>query len=197
MPKNAEMFTDANLIRMICGQSTDREKALHYIFVHSGWFKEAMNHLQKKGIPSQDAKDAIQEAFIILDKQVRNGSFERDKPLKQYFLGICAGRVYSNKRSQKRINESDEMPVIVHPDTPETETLETERKNIIRRLLNQLDDKCRDLLTHYMLSFSMKEIRELMNITSDVMTRKMAYDCRQKLANLIDNNPTIKRYFKN
>ena len=48
-----------------------------------------------------------------------------------------------------------------------------------------------------MLSFSMKEIRELMHISSDAMTRKLAFECRQKLGALIDENPTLKRYLQN
>ena len=197
MLRNIETFTDADLVQMICGQKLDRERALHYIFVHSGWLKEVMSGLRHQGVALQDANDAIQEALITLDKHVRSGSFDRTKPLKQYFWGICKGRAYSNNRSKKRINDDGVIPEEVISDTPETEMLKIEKKDIIRRLLNQLDETCRDLLSRYMLSFSMKEIKEEMQIVSDAMTRKKAHDCRQKLANMIDNNPTIKRYLKN
>jgi RNA polymerase sigma factor (sigma-70 family) len=156
-----------------------------------------MLRLKGQGVSLQNAKDAFQEALITLDQHIRSGNFDRNKPLKPYFMGICEGRAFSNKRSTKRIDTNEEMPIIITPDTPETETLETERKEILRQLLQKLDDKCRVLLTHYMLSFSMKEIRELMNISSDSLTRKMASGCRQKLAELIDANPRLKRYLKN
>lgn len=197
MPKDAEKFTDEDLVKMICGQVIERDKALHYIFVRSGWLNEAMNNLKKQGVNLQDAKDAVQEAFIVLDKKVRDGKYKSDKSLKNYFFGICNGRIYSNRRSVWRIGSDENMPVAIIDDNPETEMVKTEKKTIIRKLLNQLDDKCRDVLTHYMLSFSMKEIRELMNLKNENTTRKLAFDCRLKLAELIDKNPTLKRYLKN
>ncbi len=197
MSKNPKKFTDEVLIQMICGQNVDRDRALHYIFVDSGWQEEAMHYLQHKGVHLQNAKDAFQEALIALDQHIRSGSFDKKKSLKPYFMGICEGRAFSNKRSQQRIDNQAEMPIVVTSETPETETLKTEKRDIIRRLLLQLDDKCRILLNHYMLSFSMKEIREMMHISSDAMTRKMAFECRQKLGALIDENPTLKRYLQN
>ena len=83
MPKNSDKLTDATLIQLICGQATDRDKAFQYIFVQSGWRKEAMNRLQKEGVPLQNAKDAFQEALIALDQHIRSGSFDKKKSLKQ------------------------------------------------------------------------------------------------------------------
>jgi RNA polymerase sigma factor (sigma-70 family) len=196
MSKNPDRLTDDILIQLMCGQALDRDKAFQYIFVQSGWRKEAMNRLQKEGVSLQNAKDAVQEAVITLDKHVRDGHFNPNYALKDYFFGICKGRANSHKRSTKRIDNTDDFPIVTTSNTPETDILQAEVEHIIRLLLNQLDDKCRDLLTHYMLSFSMKEIRDKMNITSDAMTRKMAHDCRKKLGELIDNNPTLKRYLK-
>ncbi len=190
-------FTDEQLVGMICGSAEERERALHFLFVHSGWREEALTQLQRRGAGWQDAKDAVQEAFITLDKQVRSGGFEKGRSLKAYFWGVCEGRIYSYKRGKKRVENGSEAPVMVEDETPESELLKAERKNMIRKALWRLDDRCRDLLTRYMLSFSMKEIREQLNIVSEGMTRKIAFDCRQKLAALIDNHPSLRRYLKN
>jgi len=197
MPKNAETIADEILVGMICGQEKDRYSALRYIYEQSDWRKEAMSKLRQQGVDEHDAKDVVQDALIILDRKVRGGKFELGKSLKLYFLGICTKRAYSNKRGQKQVAGQSEMPIVVVSDTPETEMLKDELKGIVRKLLDQLDDNCRDLLTYYMLSFSMREIRDLLGIKSDVMTRKMALICRQKLASLIDNSPTMKRFLKN
>ena len=184
------------MVRKICSVATERDEALHYIFVVSGWRKEASSKIQMQGYDVQDVKDAIQEAMIILDRKVRDGSFDKEKSLKNYFLGICEGRAYSFKRSRIRISSEEEMPIVSYSETPETEYFTKETKNLVRRLLDQLDEVCKELLTHYMLSFSMKEIQTEMQISSGSNTRKKAFECRQKLALLINNSNYLKKYFE-
>jgi len=196
MLKKNEKFTDTELVRKICSVATERDEALHYIFVVSGWRKEASSKIQMQGYDVQDVKDAIQEAMIILDRKVRDGSFDKEKSLKNYFLGICEGRAYSFKRSRIRISSEEEMPIVSYSETPETEYFTKETKNLVRRLLDQLDEVCKELLTHYMLSFSMKEIQTEMQISSGSNTRKKAFECRQKLALLINNSNYLKKYFE-
>lgn len=196
MLKKNEKFTDTELVRKICNVATERDEALHYIFVVSGWRKEASSKIQMQGYDVQDVKDAIQEAMIILDRKVRDGSFDKEKSLKNYFLGICEGRAYSFKRSRIRISSEEEMPIVSYSETPETEYFTKETKNLVRRLLDQLDEVCKELLTHYMLSFSMKEIQTEMQISSGSNTRKKAFECRQKLALLINNSNYLKKYFE-
>jgi len=196
MLKKNEKFTDAELVRKICSVATERDEALHYIFVVSGWRKQASSKIQMQGYDVQDVKDAIQEAMIILDRKVRDGSFDKEKSLKNYFLGICEGRAYSFKRSRIRISSEEEMPIVSYSETPETEYFTKETKNLVRRLLDQLDEVCKELLTHYMLSFSMKEIQTEMQISSGSNTRKKAFECRQKLALLINNSNYLKKYFE-
>ena len=197
MPKRNQTFSNEELPYMICGEAADREAAWHYIYVHSGWREEALRKLKRKGIHLSNAQEAVQEACIVLDRKVRAGDFDKTKSLKDYFLGICEGRVYSNHRSRKHVDsekEVEKIPIST-PETPESDFLKEEEKNIIRLMLQKMDEKCSNLLKLYMLSFSMKEIRAKMDLTSDATTRKAAFDCRQKLAQLFDKNPAMKRYF--
>jgi RNA polymerase sigma factor (sigma-70 family) len=195
MSKKIETLTDAALVRMMCGTETDRNTALHYIFVESGWRQEALVILQNKCIQLPDAKDALQQALIILDQKVRQGDYRQAESMKNYFIGICKKRVFVAQRSVQRVDFEAEFPNTADLQTPEIDFLNNEKKDLVRQILNQLDEKCRELLKLYMLSFSMKEIRAELNIVSDEMTRKKAYECRKKFANLFDNYPTIKQYF--
>ncbi len=196
MSKNIDVFTDADLVKMICGQAYDRERALHYIYVQSGWTKEAMRGLQKQGVSVSDAKNAIQEALIVLDKHIREGDFDKQKSVQQYFWGICKGRVFSNNRSQWRISHVEETPDDIVKHTPETETISNDTKTILRQLIGQLSERCQERLRLYLLSFSHKEVRDIMNLPSEEMARKLAHDCRSKLGKLIDKNPTLKNNLK-
>jgi hypothetical protein len=196
MPKTITHLSDALLKNMICGSAENRNTALHYIFVESGWRQEALVILQNQGTQLSDAKDAVQQALILLDQKVRSGEYRPEESMKKYFIGICKKRVFVAKRSMQRVDFEATLPTVIDPNTPELDLLNDEKRGLVRYILNQLDEKCLELLKLYMLSFSMKEIKESLNIVSDEMTRKKAFECRKKFATLFDNHPTIKQYFK-
>ena len=188
-------MTDEELMQLICGSEKARDTALRYLYKEVDWLSMGVQHLKKNGIAAADAKDDVQEAFIYFDRNVRSGKFDKTKgTLKNYFLGICDGREFVRKRSNKRINKDIETDTMILPmyKNPETEFLDDEIKSVVNRLLNQLDNRCRELLKQYMLSFSMKEIGERLGIQKIGAVTKAAYDCRQKFGELIQNNPSLK-----
>ena len=197
MSNNSKEYTDEALVQLICGHAADRDTAFNYIFKHPSWGKAALNILLRQGVGLQDAKEAVQEGVITFDLHIRNSDYKKEYALKNYFIGICKGRAYSNKRGRIRIDNSDDIPIIEDYETPESKALKAEKATIIRRLIKQLKEPCPEALKLYMLSFSRREIKEELNIKSEGMTGQILFDCRNKLAKLIDENPTLKRYFKN
>lgn len=128
MSKTSLPLKDDILTNMICGTASNRNKALHYIFAESGWRQDAIHILQKNGTPLSDAKDAIQEALIILDRQVRNGNYKKEESMKHYFLGICKKSVFAAKRRLQRVDYEAEFPILVSHNTPEMDFLKEEKK---------------------------------------------------------------------
>jgi DNA-directed RNA polymerase specialized sigma24 family protein len=190
-----KQYTDEALVGMICsGSITERDKALHFIFNKSGWRQSALSIVRRKNT-EEIAKEAVHQALIVLDRDIRDGSFDKTKSIKNYFIGICKGRAFSIVRSTWRVDNDDKIPEKPTNETPETLALKEERAVIIRRLLTELKDPCPEALTLYMLSFSIREIDVKLNINNEDATKKMIFDCRKKLAKLIDNSPTLKRFF--
>lgn len=183
---------------MICGTYEEREAAWRYIYVESGWCNVAKRVLRQEGFFSADADEAIQDAVITFDRKAREKQIPESAPLKAYFIGICKGRAYVGKRSQQHILLAADIGIFENgamAPNPESLVLKAEHQEIIKRLLGYLDEHCRQLLEHYMLSFSMKEIKDEMALKSDAATRKSAFDCRKKFATLLDKNPIWKQYF--
>lgn len=199
MPKQVTTWTDPVIRGMICGTVEERDTALRYIYVASGWREAAQHVLRSKGVASVDAKEAIQEAVIEFDRKIREGEMPEDAPLKAYFIGICKGKAFVMQRARYKFILVEDFGVFEQDNavsTPEVETLKTEHRALVKRLLGYLDEHCRQLLMYYMLSFSMKEIRDHMLLKSDEATRKSAFDCRKKLAALLDKSPMWKQYFE-
>ncbi len=185
-------YTDEEIIRLLKDGGKSREEVLQYLFVDSGWRTSALRLIRSLGGSVHEAEDAIQEAFIVLDSHIRTDRYQQMGGLKSYFLGICRGRWYSNRRSVRRLVFSEDPPPISHHsdvEEPETLLLESEQKEHIRAVLEQMDERCRELLSMYKLNYSMEEIAQAFGLGNENNARQRVFQCRQKLAKLIKQNP--------
>lgn len=190
-------YTDETLIKMIRGNYQERMVALRYIHTTSGWLELTKKILQKNQIQEADIKDALQEGLITLDEHIRNLKFKGDSSLKVFFIGICKGRVYSNRRSIKRQIYTAEVKTLdkINNDNPELKMMDIEHKEMIQQLLSKIGEPCKTVLTLYQLSYSMKEIATKIG-KSEAMAKKMSFTCRKKLRSFIDQNPHLLDYLK-
>jgi RNA polymerase sigma factor (sigma-70 family) len=195
MSNKPKQYSDDALVDMICSESlTERDEAFHFIFSKSGWRESALS-IVRRSYDAEVAKEAVQQGLILLDRNIREDKFDKTKSMKNYFIGICEGRAYSIVRSKKRIDSDDKIPVKPTDETPETMALKEERAVIIRRLIKELKEPCREALKLYMLSFSMREIGNILGIEEEGTSRRFVFNCRIKLRDLIDKSPTLKRFF--
>lgn len=189
-------YKDEQLVALLKGAAPDRDAALRFIFVESGWRNVAFRAIRNMGGGIQDAEDAIQEAVIVLDEHVRAGKFQGASTLKNYFIGICRGRWHSNLRSVQRLEWSEEpLPAQSADDTdPETMLLENEQKTVLRDALGQMDERCRELLSLYKLAYTMDEIADNLGLGNANNARQRIHQCRQKLAKMIEHIPFFEDY---
>ncbi len=184
-------YTDEQLTTFLKGAASDRDTALRFIFVESGWRRIAFRIIKSLGGGVQDAEDAIQEAIIVLDEHVRTGKYRQTANLKNYFLGICRGRWHSNRRSVHRVDWTPE-PLFTYtadPDEPESILLKNEQKDALRAVLDQIDERCRELLHLYKLAYSMDEIAAALGFGNANAARQRTHHCRQKLAKMLEKMP--------
>jgi RNA polymerase sigma factor (sigma-70 family) len=189
-------YTDKQLVAMVQGAEGERNAALHYIYVDSGWRRIAFKVIRSQGGGVQDAEDAIQEAVIVLDDHVRKGKFQGKASLKNFFIGICRGRWYSNRRSVQRLQWAEEPVPAAFADVlePESLLLENEQKNAIRKLVQRLDERCRELLRLYKLAYSFEEIATALELGSANNARQRTHQCRKKLAAFMDETAFYDEY---
>ncbi len=189
-------YTDEQLIALLKGNDAEREIALHYIFVESGWRRIALQVILARGGALHEAEDAIQEAIIVLDEHVRLGNFKGAATLKNYFIGICRGRWQSNRRSVRRIKWTDTpMPLTqADPDEPASLLLQSEQQDVVRNILAQMDERCRELLRIYMLGYAMEEIAAAADLGNANNARQRVHQCRQKLSKLIESTSLFDDY---
>lgn len=184
-------YTDEQIVAQIKAGGTVREETLRYLFADSGWRTAALRLIRSLGGTQYEAEDAIQEAFIVFDNHIRTDRYQQISGLKSYFLGICRGRWYSNRRSVRRLVYSDDpVPRQSYDyEEPEKWAIEKEQKEQLRAVIDQMDERCRELLHLYKLNYSMEEIAQALNLGNENNARQRVFQCRQKLAKLIQDNP--------
>ena len=80
--------------------------------------------------------------------------------------------------------------------TPEITLFAEEKKDMLRDILNLLDDSCRSILTLWKQSYSMQEIAEKLNLSSAQLAKKYKYRCIKKLMKVLENKPQLLKALK-
>lgn len=181
---------------MILESDQSRKFALRYVYL--SWHEIALKILLKSGASLTDAEDSIQEAVIVFDNSIRHNKYAQLASLKNYFIGICKGRLFSNRRSTKRIDLVEELTEFdeINPVHPETLMIADEEKKVIATMLDQLDENCQEILRLYRLSYSMKEIGHQIGLDNTGTVRQRVFQCRKKLKAIVSKNPLFSNYFK-
>lgn len=186
------VYSDEELLRMICGTDPERKAALRQVFLNG--HKIAKNSILKNGGQAFDADDAITEAIIVLDRQVRAGRFVPKASLKSYFVAICQRQWLSQKRPTQKISFTDETYAFdgLDAQTPETLVLESEQKQLLQSLLSseEFGERCRETVRLYGLKYSHAQIAEVLQ-TTEGYAKQMVFRCKNKLREILEKHPSF------
>ena len=102
-------------------------------------------------------------------------------------------------RKQAHTSSVAEMPLSNEPDTltPEVTLVTEERKTVLNRLLQELGERCQQILELWKLSYSMEEIAVSLGFSSSDMARKAKYRCHVSLLEIIRKNPHVEQLLSN
>ncbi|MBX7163796.1 MAG: sigma-70 family RNA polymerase sigma factor [Saprospiraceae bacterium] len=175
-------------------QSADRSKrniAFYFFYKNEAINTWLLNYLLTHGGTADDKDDVFQETIIILDRNVRNLSFQRQCSIQTYFISIAKWYWLGLKRKSKNIVEFESEMSMEFIESFESSIILEERKNFINKALSQIDTRCQELLKYYKLDYSMIEISKLLNYSSPEIAKKQAYRCREKLKIIFTQSPQL------
>lgn len=177
---------DEALIAAIRSGGSARESALQYLYQKPGLREAASRHVLDHGGSVQDAQDVFQEAFVLLDRNLREGRFEGRSSLQTYVVAIVKWRWWSVRRSRGRFAEwapaQHEAPV----ESVEEGYIDEERRSLLNAALEQIGARCKALLRLYQLDYSMEEIAGELGYQSPDVAKKEAWRCRMKLREVLE-----------
>ncbi|MGD1848720.1 MAG: RNA polymerase sigma factor [Salibacteraceae bacterium] len=145
--------------------------------------------LKNNGTAS-DAQDVFQEAIMVVYANAQKSGFVLTSAFYTYLHAICRNlwlRQLKRKR-QLRVTFSADWEYMDRAEL-ETNLLESERFELFWKRFKALGADCQRLLRLFFEGASMKIIMEKMGFGSEGYARKRKYQCKQKLHELIVNDP--------
>lgn len=192
-------WTEENLLASILEGGNARQAAIRAIYNDSGLKRIVAAFVSKNKGNEADGQDIFHEGIIVLDRNVREGKFRGESPLKGYLYSICRFLWMNQMRKQAHTESVAEMPLSGETDTqsPEVIMVSEERKALLNSLLSELGERCQKILELWKLSYSMEEIAEKLGFSSPDMAKKAKYRCHVSLLQMIQNNPSLEQLLKN
>ncbi len=186
---------DVSIIEAIQAGGAVRQKALNQFIYHQKVLAEAMRYLQTQGGQSFDMEDAIQEAFLIFDRNIRYNTFRRQSSLKTYFISIVKWQWVNRKRKMSKEVLTEAHEENIHDLSTQYLLASTEKTLVLAGLVQRLGDRCKQMLTLFQTSHSMKEIADIMQFRGEQVANNEVSKCRKRLRETIEKDPTLLEFF--
>ncbi len=175
---------------MIQKGGSERQNALKHLYLDKS-LKESMTKMCMaitKGSVSLD--DVRQDAFIAFDKNVRAGKFKGESSIKTYIVTIAKYMVFNILKKNQREVQVDPIDLKAHEHPVEVyqEVQSDERKRLVKKLMDNATEQCREILSLYVVKTSMKEIAEIMGYTQEQSAKNALYRCRKKLKKWLEES---------
>jgi RNA polymerase sigma-70 factor (ECF subfamily) len=138
---------------------------------------------RRSSLGASDVQDIVQTAFLELTTALRN--YDSQQPLHTFVCLVTERVLIDEYRKSKAAKRSADTESVEHHDsnregttmvlshlTPQDEEIErAEAASHLRTALQELDEKCRDLITlRYYNQCSFNEIAEMLNATENTVT---------------------------
>lgn len=138
-------------------------------------------YIHTNGGDKTDIDDLLTFGIMNFIKQCYRPLFELHKPEEAYIFTIV--KYEWMRRNKKKIVLVDEesRPELTTGLTVEETIIGEERLAALKKAMESLDEKCRQVLTMWASNIKMREIALRLNYKSDGMARKKKHECLGKL----------------
>ncbi len=177
-------FTDQELVDEL------KKRNNHAVqFIMEEYFPMIEFMVEKMGGNTEDAKDILQEALIIIITKIDEGAFVLTAKFSTYLYAIAKNLQLLQQKKEKVAMKylKSGLETIDKPHFVENYDRELKQR-IFKYYFNQLGKGCQKILKLYWLELSVKEIAQKLG-KKEAYIRTHKYNCKKELVELIINNP--------
>jgi RNA polymerase sigma factor (sigma-70 family) len=190
--------TNENLI--IQGiQSGGRERAAYERKLYAHFLYFVRQGMLKYRLPEEDCASAYSDTIITVIAAITSGSFEGRSSLKSYafqiFMNKCVDLVRKETTNKNRVHQTASLSSLVMelPDRARNAVQQLIAKNersFVWQKLEEIGEKCKQLLLLFEDNYSDKEIAALMQYNSADVVKTSRLRCIEKLKEKIAGSST-------
>jgi RNA polymerase sigma factor (sigma-70 family) len=151
------------------------------------------------GLGTDDAKDIFQDAIVVVFEKVSQPGFKLTSQFSTYFYGICRNILGNRlkKKSNRDVTLPDDLKYREDEHAGAQSILEdAERHRLFHRAFGKLGEDCRKLLEMAFEDVPPETIMTALNIKSNDYFRRRKYLCKEKLTQLVQDDPAYKELKK-
>ena len=188
---NAE---DEDIIERLQTDSMQKRKAEEALFKkHLYFIKEGMN---KYLLSEEEVFDAYSDTILYAIGSISEGIFEKRSSLKTYlyriFINKCVDLIRKKTTNKNSIHQTDSITDMLlkladNGSTIIQRLIEKTNTELLNILINELGDKCRQLLNLFADGYTDKEIAESLNYKTADVIKTSRLRCIQKLRQAYTN----------
>jgi RNA polymerase sigma factor (sigma-70 family) len=182
-------YTDKDVLEAI--RSGD-DSVLEYLYKQV--LPKVKTYVLKNNGGYEDARDIFQDAVLIFYKYVKCGKFNEEYDIAAFIFSISKNLwINLAKRKNRVVQLTEETPINKFAKSAAEELLTKEREEFVIRMFSLLGETCKQILLYSIFhKFTMKEIKEKMDFTSEDAAKTKNYKCKQRLMHIVKDNASIK-----
>lgn len=192
--KNGFLYTDIALLSVI-KNGQELNQAIRFIYEQHA--EKVGSYILKNNGSRQDAEDIFQETVVSFIEVVRKDKFRGESAVGTFLMSIARNLWLNELKKRNRSNYREQVFESTRDEKEEDISwliAGREKQQQFREMLNRLGDQCRKILTlYYYENLPMKEILHHVPFGSEQVVRNKKYKCLQYLANLLRDNPVLKK----
>jgi RNA polymerase sigma factor (sigma-70 family) len=185
-------YTDQEIVQSVRQGGLACEKVMEYLYER--YVNQIIAFVRERSGTEEEAKDIYQDAIVNLLLAIQDGRFEGRSAVSTYLFAISKNLWYRRFRRQNL--EGDYRATLTDAETdthtPELLLLETDRQMQLNDILDQLKEKCREVLSLWSQKYAMKEIAERLGYQNDQVVRNKKNLCLKELKNKLSQQPEIR-----
>ena len=183
------VIKDSKLIEMILLGNQDMNKAIEHILKEHAEF--VMDYLMKQSCQKEEAEDVLYEGLSVFVLNVRSGKFENKSSISTYLIAICK-RIWYKRFNKKMLHKKWSQEEQQEPELEyEVPIVTEELSHGLDLLMNNLKEKCKEVLKLWSLSYTMKEIADKLGYSNTQVVMNKKNLCLKELRKHLADNPKL------
>lgn len=187
-------YEDHDLMTDIRDGGLARERAMAFLYrSHVG---AMVAFIRRQGGDEEVARDIFQDAVVQLLTAVEDETFQGQSTLRTYLFAVGKRMWYTQIRrqqtEQRYLDTLSPAEQRIMEQTPERRLAQSHEQEMVQRVLEQLGERCQEVLTLWSMKYAMREIAEKVGYANEQIARNKKTKCLKSLKELVRVSPALR-----